>query len=830
MTALIGRERELATALSLFTTAETTPVARTLVVEGPSGVGKTAFLEALKEQNPEWIFVGTTAHRIQASFSQAVVHRLMARLSEVLGERAERYAAGENLMRFLEGVTLDHPVFIAVDDAQWIDEDSAETLSAIATSLANRPLVIGLMQRAEGDSPPGISFDQWITLGPLGDRAAAAVAHAHFRDGNDEVIAAIVAQSGGQPIDIVSLAQSACERGATTADEVADSMRSVAVRTIRALPAQLREFLQITSLLNDPIDYGLLHRLWPNDKELIELITAASERFLIQDGTHLRFSHAMLADAVLETIPVKIPLRRRVIDALSSAPARTIEDWLQIAEQAVACGDRDLAKKTLTGLALDAIARGDAHLTITVADRALAIGEPSNDDFVTLYSGHARALQFLGRLDRAANALQHALEEAVRRGIRGTAQLASQLVLAYWFDDQHERARQTYTEFMQAHTAPKDRMQLHAAGLWFAACDQDRHEYDQICHELHMIDETLPADLALRQQIVRAFMSVRSGEFATARDAVTQLKGLARMVPDALRNLGDFAEAQVDLHLLGAESSSTARLREQYREKDDGAFADHLAALLDILAGRYDHAALILEDGVARFTSQLQRRRMLVIAAAIKAMQGSTLHDRAIVNDLARLLTGERGGWLMPLAAWSAATNVVNDSKARILSRIVLEFLSRPTDPFIFAPITPIAVGAKMRNDVELLDLIASGDYLWKNASPLVSADYAVARAVANSSSTDEPFEQCRTLGLVALEHLAARTMSKQSAPQGRSPLTARERQIAEAISQGKSNREIADEYVLSERTIEGHVANIFNKLSVSSRTQIAAWFIKFAS
>jgi non-specific serine/threonine protein kinase len=57
--------------------------------------------------------------------------------------------------------------------------------------------------------------------------------------------------------------------------------------------------------------------------------------------------------------------------------------------------------------------------------------------------------------------------------------------------------------------------------------------------------------------------------------------------------------------------------------------------------------------------------------------------------------------------------------------------------------------------------------------------------------------------------------------------LTARERQVAMFIAQGKSNREIAQALVVGERTIETHVENIFSKLGFDSRTQIAAWAVE---
>jgi DNA-binding CsgD family transcriptional regulator len=57
--------------------------------------------------------------------------------------------------------------------------------------------------------------------------------------------------------------------------------------------------------------------------------------------------------------------------------------------------------------------------------------------------------------------------------------------------------------------------------------------------------------------------------------------------------------------------------------------------------------------------------------------------------------------------------------------------------------------------------------------------------------------------------------------------LTAREREVAALIAQGKTSREIADLLVVSERTAEVHVSNILGKLGFTSRTQIAVWAVE---
>ena len=54
--------------------------------------------------------------------------------------------------------------------------------------------------------------------------------------------------------------------------------------------------------------------------------------------------------------------------------------------------------------------------------------------------------------------------------------------------------------------------------------------------------------------------------------------------------------------------------------------------------------------------------------------------------------------------------------------------------------------------------------------------------------------------------------------------LSDRERDVALLVAQGLSNREIAETLVLSRRTVETHIANIFNKLGFSTRAQVRQW------
>jgi two-component system nitrate/nitrite response regulator NarL len=58
-------------------------------------------------------------------------------------------------------------------------------------------------------------------------------------------------------------------------------------------------------------------------------------------------------------------------------------------------------------------------------------------------------------------------------------------------------------------------------------------------------------------------------------------------------------------------------------------------------------------------------------------------------------------------------------------------------------------------------------------------------------------------------------------------PLTPRENQIAQAIANGRSNRDIASQLGITEQTVKNHLTNIFGKVGVGSRLQLALALVK---
>jgi DNA-binding NarL/FixJ family response regulator len=113
--------------------------------------------------------------------------------------------------------------------------------------------------------------------------------------------------------------------------------------------------------------------------------------------------------------------------------------------------------------------------------------------------------------------------------------------------------------------------------------------------------------------------------------------------------------------------------------------------------------------------------------------------------------------------------------------------------------------------------------------------DYERCLAQAQASMADEEFlaawsaGQKMSLGLFLDEATPAQGAALEMDAQSRSygALTSREIEVVRLVARGLSNREIASDLVIAVSTAERHVANILRKLDLTSRTQIAAWYVE---
>jgi predicted ATPase/DNA-binding CsgD family transcriptional regulator len=128
-----------------------------------------------------------------------------------------------------------------------------------------------------------------------------------------------------------------------------------------------------------------------------------------------------------------------------------------------------------------------------------------------------------------------------------------------------------------------------------------------------------------------------------------------------------------------------------------------------------------------------------------------------------------------------------------------------------------IALGGERPANVWAATRMEYERYLELARVKLTEAEFQAERAAGSAFSLEQAIDYAQHLPL------------QPARESGKTPddLTGREREIAILIAQGKSNGEIAEDLVLSKRTVEKHIANILSKLGVTNRTQIMGWVIQ---
>ncbi len=318
-TTLRGRDAECA-ALDVLLDAARRGEGRALVLRGEPGVGKTALLDYAIDSAPDLHVLRAVGVESEMELAFASLHQLCAPIldrrsslpapqREALevafglsaGAAADRFLVGAAALGLLSEVAEEQPLLCAVDDAQWLDEASAQALAFVARRLLAEPLAILFVTREPMNALSGLPE---LVVNGIGDGDARALLASCIHGPLDErVRERIVAETRGNPLALLEL-----PRGLTPAElaggfalpdarPLADRIEQSFLRRVRSLPPESQQLLLAAAA--EPV--GDVTLLWRAAERLgvgPDAVAPAEAAELLELGARARFRHPLVRSAI----------------------------------------------------------------------------------------------------------------------------------------------------------------------------------------------------------------------------------------------------------------------------------------------------------------------------------------------------------------------------------------------------------------------------------------------------------------------------------------------------------------------------------------------------
>jgi DNA-binding CsgD family transcriptional regulator len=366
---------------------------RTLLLRGEAGVGKTALLDCLTASASDLHVVHATGVESEMQLAFASLHQLcgplLTHLSRVPapqrealevvfglrgGEAPDLFLVGLAVLSLLSEVAEERPLLCVIDDAQWLDRESARTLAFVARRLLAEP--VGLVFAARDRSEELGAVPELEVTG-LGDCDARALLLSAVRFLLDERIRdRIVAETRGNPLALLELprgltaTQLAGGFGLLGAQPLSGRIEKSFERRLSGLPRDTRMLLLLAAA--EPVGDPLL--LWrAADQVGIARASAAAVEGegMLTVGARVTFRHPLVRSAVYRSAAADE--RRAAHLALAEASAASDRDRRAWHLAAAATGPDEAVAVELELSAGRAQARGGVAAAAAFLERAVAL-------------------------------------------------------------------------------------------------------------------------------------------------------------------------------------------------------------------------------------------------------------------------------------------------------------------------------------------------------------------------------------------------------------------------------------------------------------------------
>ena len=901
---LLGRRDECA-ALDRVVAGVRAGRSHVLVLGGEAGAGKTALLDHLVARSSGCRVARAAGVESEMELAYSGLHQLCApmldrldrlpgpqrdalgaALGRTVGDDApDRFLVGLAVLSLLSEVAEERPLLCVIDDAQWQDRASAQTLAFVARRLLAEPvgMVFAVREPSDGLDLAGLPR---LDVGGLGDadarRLLASAIHGpldvRLRD-------RIVSEARGNPLALLELPRGltpgelAGGFGPAGAMPLANRIELSFTRQLEALPEESRRLLLVAAA--DPVgDAALLWRA--ADRLGLASVAAdpATAAGFLEIGLGVRFRHPLMRSAAYRAATVSD--RQRVHAALAEATDPDTDPDRRAWHRAHAAGAPDealameLERSAGRAQARGGIAAVAAFLTRATeltpdparrGARALAAAQAKLDIAATDTALELLATARLGPLDELEQArLERLLGQIAFTTQRGRDAPRLLLDAARRLDPlDAEVARETHLEAMAAAMfagrlgGRPDVRDVGIAARAAPAAPQPPRAVDLLVDGLATrFTEGYEAGVAPIRRALEAFLAVGEPaqddmrwlwlacrlaqdvwddelwhELATRGFRVPRETGALSLIP-----IGNTYRAALHVHE-GAFDAATALIEESDAIVAETSIAPLGFAKAILAAWRGEETgALALYDWGRR--SVLERGEGMALGglswARALLYNGLGRHAEALVAAQQGCEHDDVGmyAWSLVELVEAGARADAPDAAADALDRLSERTRAVGTD---------WALGIEAGSRAQLSDGSAAEPLYQeaierlgrtRGAVHLARAQLRYGEWLRRENRRVDARDQLRAaheafsgMGAQAFaerargELLATGETLRRRAAETRDELTAQEAQVARLAGDGHTNAEIGAQLFLSPRTVEYHLHKVFVKLDVSSRKEL---------
>jgi DNA-binding CsgD family transcriptional regulator len=873
-----------------------------LAVYGEPGVGKSALLDYAVESAAGFGIARAVGVEGEIELAFAGLQQLCSPSLDLLdhlpdpqreafevalGLRAGRapsaFLVGLAVLNLLSEAAADEPLLCVIDDAQWLDQASAQVLAFVARRLLAERIAMLFAAREPVDSLAGLAE---LRVEPLGHRDARALLDSALPSRLDErVLERIVLETRGNPLALLefprglSPAQLAGGFGLTDAFPLSTGIEQSFTRRLRHLPRDARQLLLLAAA--EPLGDSQL--LW-RAASLLGIPEAAAravetEGFVVFDGA-VTFRHPLVRSAIYGAAD---PSERREVH-------------------------RALARATNPETNPDRRAWHSAQATST-PDEAVAAQLEQSADRAQARGGFAAAAAFLERAteltpdesDRSRRALEAAqaklqagsLDDALRLAGFAESSVLSEL----------ERGK---AELLRGQVAFLSTRSNEATVQLLKAADRLRELDPELARETYL--EALTAAIFAGPLAEPGARSPEVAQAANGALPATNPRALDHLLAGLVALLNETYAVAVPIlhetqHAFGDGMSETEQLRwmwggtiaAMHLWDDDGwqrladrhlqlvrktgALGDLPIALshrgqLHAFAGELALASSLLDE--IHEASDLTASPLAPYhGVTIAAMRGQEAEARRLFEKTRGEVTERGEGAGLSFTDWAEAVlynglGRYADALAaalRVLDHAELVPVSWAMPELVEAAVrsgapelasetgqrlremanasgTDWALGLAARSQALLADEVDADELYLEAIGRLTRTRMRVdlARAhllygewlrrarrridartqlrIAHDLFSESGMEGFAERARVELGATGERARKRTVETLG--DLTPQEAQISRLVAQGQTNREIASQLFLSPSTVEYHLRKVFRKLDVKTRTQLA--------